>query len=222
MKKIGGIVVSLLLAIVTCGIVFERAAPVCKQASRIIAKEEGKVGELIRLEVKCEADDYYWLVVPESPDFEIYADGRKAVFSARKTGKYLFIASYCKNSKVTLLRHIIEIKGPPKPITPPGPDASILELIPYWCHNLKIKPEAREALATNFTKVASSASAGNYENVQELINHTAELNKPLGQKNLLDKITSYIVEKASSGELETMDQHIVLWNRIAVALNEST
>jgi hypothetical protein len=98
------------------------------------------------LAVEAEADDYMWIVVPVSEDFEIYADGQKAIFSARKPGSYLFIAAYCKDDKVSLLRHILVVKGPLKPIVPPGPNADILELVPYWCNKYSVPQDTSTKL----------------------------------------------------------------------------
>jgi len=219
LKRTISILTALLAAtIITC--TFVAAIPVQQQGpARIIAIEEAEVGQLVRLSVEADADDYMWIVVPESEDFEIYAEGQKAVFSARKPGSYLFIAAYCKNNKVSLLRHILVVKGPPKPIVPPGPDASILELIPYWCSQYNVSEETATTLSNNFSSAASRAAAGEFKEVQELLNATAALNKNTDARSLLDQITKYIVAKAQAGELETMEQHIILWNRISAALS---
>jgi len=222
MRRIFTVLGAILSAgILTCTVIALMTHPHAKQQgpARIIAKEQAEVGQLVRLSVEADADDYMWIVVPASEDFEIYAEGQKAVFSARKPGSYLFIAAFCKNNKVSLLRHILKVKGPPKPINPPGPNASILELIPYWCHKYNIPPETSATLSKNFSTVAAKAAAGGFESVQELISSTADLNKGTEATRLLDAITKYIVAKAQSGELETMQDHIMLWNRIAAALS---
>ena len=228
-RRIISITTATVCALVVCGIVCSVASTnlnIVQQEGdpRIVAPEEAQVGELVRLNIVATADDYQWIVVPGSPDFEIYAEGQKAVFSARSPGEYLFIAAYCKDNKVSLLRHILTVKGPLKPIVPPGPDSTIAELIPYWCATLKVSDETRETLRNNFSKAAASAAAGEFEDIQSFITATAELNKEAsvhaGTAALLDKITEYIVTKASVGELESLDQHILLWNKISAALGQ--
>lgn len=221
MKRAITITIALIsAAIVSCSFFAPFVLPKHQQGpARIIAQETAEVGQLVRLSVEAAADDYMWIVVPESEDFEIYAEGQKAIFSARKPGSYLFIAAYCQNNKVSLLRHILVVKGPPKPVTPPGPNASILELIPYWAHQYKIPEATTTTLANNFSSTAAKAAAGEYESVQDLIDATAALNKNTDARQLLDAITGYVVKKAQAGELETMEQHIMLWNRIAAALS---
>jgi len=220
--RITSALVATALAGVVCLFVFAHSMPQQEGDQRIIANAEAEVGELLRLEIQTQADDYHWLVVPSSPDFEIYAEGRKAVFSAREPGEYLFIAAYCVNNKVSLLRHSLKVKGPPEPIVPPGPDASVLKLIPYWCHTLEIPEESRAVLAKNFKSISEAATSGKFETVQELIAATAEVNRTVDPKlkELLDKISSYIVKQAGAGQLETVDQHILLWNKIALALKK--
>ena len=221
MKRVVTISTATLITFAVVGITISNFLPKHKRQqgpARIIAAEEAEVGQLVRLSVEADADDYMWIVVPASEDFEIYADGQKAVFSARKSGDYLFIAAYCKNNKVSLLRHILKVKGPPKPVVPPGPNSTILELVPYWAQKYNISKEVQAQLSDNFSRAASAAAAGQYSEVQELISATAQLNKTVGGEKLLDEITRFIVEKAQAGELETMEQHIVLWNRIAAAL----
>lgn len=200
--------------------------PTEQPKATISGPTNAQVGELVRLEVNVSADDFQWVVIPESTDFEITAN--KAVFSARREGVYLFIAAYCYRDKVYLLRHEITIGNPPPgpepgpgpgpPTPPPGPEADIQELIPYWCKTLNIPAETRVKLASNFSTTAAAASTGQYTNVQDLVAATASLNKPLGADELLDNITKYIVAKAQAGELETMNQHVILWNQISSAL----
>ena len=60
----------------------------------IHAQEMAEIGELVRFDLTSSvARSFMWLMVPEEIDFEIYDNGQRAVFSARKPGDYMFIVA---------------------------------------------------------------------------------------------------------------------------------
>ena len=178
-----------------------------------------RVGELVRLDVsESTGDSFRWLLIPDSiTDWEVYAEGRKAVFSAREPGEYRFIVACALSDSVDVLTHVIRVVGPP---TAPTTD-SLTSWIHYWMWSYELPRDQAEALADSFSTLAAR---NDLIEPQDWIKATAEANREaLGSDidawvPLLDKIGSALLKKAQDGELMTPEQHAAVWMEIAEGL----
>jgi hypothetical protein len=181
------------------------------------APTRGKVGELIRFDLtKSEADSFKWLAPGE--DFEVYANGTRAVFSARAPGEYTFTVAAALNGTVDVVKHTVTITGPPKkPET-----ASLAEWIPYWLYPMQLDKEEALMLAVSFEDVAERITA--ISTPKGIIEATAEANRTAlngslpAWKPLLVKVQASLANKARAGLLSTPEQHKETWNEIATGL----
>lgn len=200
----------------------DEVAPSTPQAKIIVdAPTRGKVGELIRFDLtKSTADSIKWLLRPESSDFESYDDGRKAVFSARTPGEYVFIIAVSKAGTVDVVTHTVTIEGPPE--KPTTPDLALW--IPYWLYNMQLPKEEALALAQGFELTASritplSTPEGIIKATSEA-NHAA-LGASIGAwQPLLVKLQAAMKNRAEAGQLVTPEQHKEMWLEIARGLRK--
>jgi len=207
------------------------------QATIIIhAPEVGEVGELVRFDVsESVAESFRWLVVPETGDFEVYNDGKNAVFSARRPGEYMFIVACAFKGTVDVATHVITIQGQeplppddnkPTPEVPEPEEGSSLDTwVTYWCASLQLpKHEARQ-LAESFESVAAMISADVGLKPQDIIEATSKANRAaLGDSidqwvPLLQQLQGALQKQAEEGNLVTVDQHTEVWRLVATGLN---
>lgn len=193
--------------------------PVNEEAKIVLeAPSTARVGELVRFDVSASvADSFKWLVIPPSQDFEVYAEGRKAVFSARGPGEYEFIVACAKNGTVDVVRHVIVVRAPPAhPITD-----SLEEWIPFWAYALTLPSSEAKKLASIYEEVA----ADNPQKPEDWIETTAAATRSSGinldlWKPLLKKIGDALLKKAHEGKLTTPEQHKAQWLEIAAGLRK--
>ena len=195
-----------------------------QQASATIvidAPTKGRVGELIRFDLtKSDADSIKWLLKPGSADFESYNDGRRAVFSARTAGEYMFIIAVAKGGTVDVVTHTVKIEGPPE-----KPESqSLADWIPYWLYDMQLPREEALALAQSFEETAERITA--LSTPQGIIEATGEANRvALGGsleawKPLLQKVKTALETRAKANTLTTPDQHKEAWREIAQGLRK--
>jgi len=201
------------------------------------AQELGEVGELIRFDVsESNAESFKWLLVPESVDFEVYDNGKRAVFSARKPGEYMFIVACAYKGTVDVTTHVVTIIGldpQPDPNDPddehpvvpqPAEGASLIEWMPYWCSQAKCPKDETMRLAASFESVAATISAGVNTTPQEIITATSEANRQaLGVSMqawmpVLQNLQAELKTRAEMGMLTTAEQHAETWREIAEGL----
>jgi hypothetical protein len=197
----------------------------------IQAPAEAEIGELVRLDVSdsC-AESYKWILVPKSVDFEVYDNGQRAVFSARKAGEYMFIVACAYEGTVDVAIHVIRVGNPtPKPgdypsVTKPEAKAAITEWLPYWC-SLTVRTEAEtRKLAGCFDGIAATISAGVYTTPEEIIKATREATREaLGDsleswKPVLLSLQDEFKARANAGTLASPEQHADLWRKVAAGL----
>jgi len=187
----------------------------------LVAPSTARVGELVRLDVTESAGkEFQWLVIPGSPDFEVYAQGRRAVFSARAAGEYRFVVACAVGDTVDVITHVITIIGPP----PEPTSQSLAEWIPFWMWQYDLPLEEKLALADSFEGIASRAQT--LHTAQDWIQATAESNKAvLGVRidawaPILDKIGAALYKMAQDGVLVTPEQHSAVWMEIASGLRK--
>jgi hypothetical protein len=199
----------------------------------IKAPTTGEVGELVRLDVsESRADDFKWILVPSTVDFEIYDDGKKAVFSARKPGDYMFIVACSNGGSVDVATCIVTITGnapaPPDSVVPvvpdPGAGATLTQTLPYWCSQQKRPQKEALQLAASFDSVAASISAGVNTDPRAIVELTAQTNRQaLGASMddwlpVLQRLQQELKLRAESGTLRTAEDHAQTWREIAQGL----
>lgn len=225
MKRLAQITfaVVLSLTLITPALSTPDAAPLLQDtAAQIVlnAPSTARVGELVRLDAsESSADSFKWLLVPESVDFEVYAEGRKAVFSARQSGEYLFIVAVARKGTVDVVTWLLRVIGPPEQ---PQPGDSISEHVVYWLWNLQVSDESKVKLADNFERIAEMGLG----EPQEWIYETSRSNRDvLGDeitawKPFLQKIGAELERLANEGQLTTPEEHTAVWRQIADGLRK--
>lgn len=197
----------------------------------INAPPTGAVGELIRLDVSnSTAESFRWVLVPDSVDFEVYDEGRHAVFSARKPGQYMFIVACAYKGTVDVVTHVINIGNVPDPqvkypvVEKPAEGAPLAMMIPYWCSQAKRSREETMKLAASFESIAATISAGVNTTPQAIIQATGDANRnALGDslenwKPVLQELQKELQKLAEEGKLTTAEQHAQVWREIAAGL----
>lgn len=197
----------------------------------IKAPIEAEIGELIRFDVSSSwAESFKWILVPLSGDFEVYNDGRCAVFSARKTGEYMFIVACAFEGTVDVTTHTVRVGNPtPRPgdypvVPEPAVAAPLSDWLSYWCSlTVRVESEARE-LADSFDGIAAAISAGVYTTPEEIIKATGEANRQaLGDsltawKPVLLSLQNEFKTRAIAGTLASPEQHANVWREVANGL----
>lgn len=187
----------------------------------LVAPTRGRVGELIRFDLtKTKADSIKWLLKPSSADFESYDEGRKAVFSARTPGEYMFIIAVAKGGQVNVITHTIKIEGPPKKPTTPD----LTQWIPYWLYPLQLPKEEALTLAQAFEDTANritplSTAEGIIEATREAT-HAALGTNTSAWSPLMAKLKSAMQNRAKEGKLITPEQHKEMWLEISHGLRK--
>jgi hypothetical protein len=180
-----------------------------------------KVGELVRLDASAStATSYKWLTNPVSADFEVFAGGRKAVFSARKPGSYTFTLAVAYKDTVDVVSFTVIVEGP---IAPPTTE-SLEAWIPYWRADMDLPEDKLEALAVSFEQISLKMTV--LATPEVIIKASAEANRAaLGDSlpqfiPLLQKIQASLEKLAKSGQLKTPEQHAAVWQEIARGLRK--
>jgi len=192
----------------------------------INAQEVAEVGELVRFDLtESTAESFKWILVPDAADFEVYRDGQRAVFSARKPGRYMFIIGCAYEGTVDVAVHIVTVEGNEPPIIPrPDVNASSDKWVAYWCAVNRLPKDEAENLAGSFESVAAQIAADVLQEVDDIIAATSNANKQaLGDSlpawlPVLRELQTTMKTLAGQGKLETPDQHQALWGEIAKGL----
>lgn len=210
----------------------EEAKPQEEVAKIVIrAPEVAEIGELVRFDVSAsKAESFKWLLVPETADFEVYNNGKRANFSARKTGEYMFIVSCAYKGTVDVVTHTVTVGTPvPKPgdypiVEKPDAGAAIVEWVPYWC-SLTVRPEEEtRKLAESFEGIAATIAAGVNTTPEAIIKATSEANqRALGDsieawKPVLLSLQNEFKNRANAGTLVSPKQHGEMWREVATGL----
>lgn len=192
------------------------------KAAKIVlnAPSSARVGELVRLDAsESSADSFKWVLVPESVDFEVYAEGRKAVFSARSPGEFLFVLGVAKDGTVDVVTFKITVYGPPDA---PSDVADVPGHIRYWLWSTQGSEEARMLLADAFDRVAqmglSEPSAWIYETKRAVDDALGE-EKPQWDA-FLKQVGGYMGELGNAGIMIEPEDHRNVWLQIAATLRE--
>ena len=192
----------------------------------IDAQEIAEVGELVRFDLtKSVAETFKWILVPEVADFEVYGDGQRAVFSARKPGSYMFIIGCAYEGTVDVAVHIVTVEGnDPPDVLRPDAKASLDKWVSYWCSVNSLPKDEAEKLAGSFEGVAAQIAADVLQEAGDIIKATSEANKQALGDSLSDwlpvlrELQTTMKTLAGQGKLTTPDQHQALWGEIAKGL----
>lgn len=185
------------------------------------------VGELVRLDLRESIiGGVQWRVLPETPDFEVIEDGRRAFFSSRVPGSYLFIVAGAKGDTALLTHHTIVVAGDvPGPGPGPNPPA-VKTLAEQVTDAVKALPDY-EGKATHVKGVAQvfrKMAEGSDISVDQILEATAVANSAvLGDKleawiPVLDKLGVLLDAMVDGGKLNTRDEYKATWLEIAKGL----
>lgn len=187
----------------------------------INAQETAEVGELVRFDLtESTAESFKWILVPEAVDFEVYCEGQRAVFSARKPGSYMFIIGCAYEGTVDVAVHIVTVEGD----DPPDVTASLDKWVSYWCSVNALPKDEAGKLAGSFESVAAQIAADVLQEAEDIIKATSDANKQaLGDSlsnwlPVLRELQTTMKTLAGQGKLTTPDQHQALWGEIAKGL----
>jgi hypothetical protein len=209
----------------------------------IQAQEIAEIGELVRFNLsESTAQSFKWLMVPEAVDFEVYDDGRRAVFSAREAGDYLFIVACACDGAVDVAIHIVTVEEPIEPppipddpVTPddeypnvsqPAVNATLDKWTAYWCSANKLPQDETERLAASFESIAAQIASGVLQKADDIIKATADVNREALGESLSDwlpvlrELQIAMQRLAGQGQLSNPDQHQALWLEIAKGLRQ--
>ena len=177
------------------------------------------VGELIVLDASNSlVDDLIWKVVPETQDFQVFEDGKRAALSSRHEENYLVTIAGAKAGKAFLVQQVIPIfpNGP----TPNGaPVTDKIKKLVFRIPSYEGKEEHAKGLARIFRETAESTSTESMLEATAVAN-TAFLGDRLEEwKPLLTELKKEFDARLAAGELETPEQYRTLWFQIADGLD---
>lgn len=193
-----------------------------EQTAKIVlnAPSSARVGELVRLDASASsADSFKWVLVPESVDFEVYAEGKKAIFSAREKGTYLFIVAAARGGSVDIKTIKIEIKGPP---SEPEDVSDVRGHVKFWLEQNPVSDASRHKLADAFTRIAEMGlgepEAWIYE-TKRAVDEALGDDKPKWEP-FLRNLGKYMGQLGADGVMTDAEGHKRVWLDIAAALRE--
>ena len=195
---------------------------VVEQTAKIVLKapSSARVGELVRLDASASsADSFKWVLVPESVDFEVYAEGKKAIFSAREKGEFLFVIAAARGGTVDIKTVKVVVKGEPEP---PADESDVKAHVKFWLEVDPMPDDVRNKLADAFTRISemglSEPEAWIYE-TKRAIDEALGADKPKFEP-FLRKLGKYMGELGASGQMSDAEGHKRVWLEIAAALRE--
>lgn len=203
MKKYYYLAISLVVLLSTCVYFYMQMQVTAK--IDLAAPAEAQIGELVTLDASnSEAVSFVWKVIPKTQDFKIIDDGKRAFFTSRKAGVYLFVVAAAKDDTVDCVIHEIRVTV----------EDEFMLMVKSW---LPAQPDPKilQALARSF--IAST----NTEDVDTLIKQTSVANQAvLGNKltqykPFLIKLSKYLKQNYSD---KSLDEHITLWLKLAETL----
>lgn len=185
------------------------------------APSTARVGELVRLDAsQSTADTFKWVLVPESVDFEVYAEGKKAVFSARSPGTFQFVLGIAKSGTVDVIVHTIHILGPPDE---PTDIRNVESHVAFWLWSVQASDEEKQSLADAFDKVAEmglgEAPAWIYETKRAVEDALGDA-KPRWD-TFLKQLGGYMQQLGEAGVMIEPDEHAQIWREIAEAIRKN-
>lgn len=184
------------------------------------AQDTAEIGELIRLDAsESEVDGITWQIIPDTPDFEVIEDGRRAFFSSRVPGEYLIIIAAAKDGIPYLEHHSLTVIGE---LPEPGPE-TVAAKVRRWAADVEPyegKDAHQKALAGVFQKLAEADEIS----VDDMLEATATANTAvLGDSldywlPLLEPLGEELDALMEAGKLETRSDYAKVWTEISKGL----
>ncbi len=213
----------------------EQTTPV--NTAKIILPEELEIeiGELGVLDAtKSNGVSFIWHCIPEGLNVQVYANGRKLMFSSSRVGRYTCIVSSAYNDDVDQKLVIVTVhpvgydpdNPNPKPPTPVPDNGTLASKIPLWAVSVSSMGKVTEAkaLAAAFDRVAVQIEAGTLvtaDDVQDATRRATEgaLGGAQAQwKSFLNNLQDYLKVEKRRGTLVTVEDHVRVWREISSAL----
>lgn len=184
----------------------------------ITAPTEVKLGDLVILEVTGEAAaSYKWKIVPESDNFLVIDNGKRAVFSHGIEGNFMFILAAAKDGDVDVVTHDLRVVGKPS-------YSGIETKVRQWVRGVNTTKDEAEKLANSFKTVAMVARSGQIRDIEGFIQATKVANQDAIGANLESwapfraALNQELTSKHEAGELPDLDAHIQYWIELSEAL----
>jgi len=189
-------------------ITFEEEEEEEKVILSLVAPNVCKIGELVTLDASASsAASFEWKIKPESLNFVVIENGKRAFFSSSENGDYIFFVAAAKENAVSCIIHSLRVEG--QPISD-----KFTTLIRSWLPK-NSNPLLLEALSRSFEESAKA------KDIETLIKMTAVANRAVLGVNL-DQYKSFLIsfseylQKNYQGK--SLEEHVALWLKIAAAL----
>lgn len=190
------------------------------------APDQCDVGELVRLDLRdSTVEGIVWQCIPDTPDFEVIEDGRRAFFASREPGSYMFLIAGAKGGVPFLIHHIVTVAGG---APAPGPDGNVGlgPKVAGWVKKVAEYPN-RKAHAAGMAGVFSKLAEAPDVKVEQILEATALANSAVLGADLekwvpfLDDLGNELDAMVAAGSLTTREQYKAVWLDIAKALDKA-
>lgn len=201
--------------------------PVDPNAAHVVvaAPTAVRVGELAIIDVSASnADSFSWKVQPETNNFVVIDEGRRAVFSAESPGTYLFFIAAAKDGTVDSEIHTIQVGGGGPG---PAPTVNLAAKVPQWIAKVQSPTKRDDALklAQSFSSVAAMITP----NMQPtaILDATVKSNRDALGGNIkhwepfLIDLQAELEALAAAGALNDAEAHATQWRVISAALSDA-
>lgn len=188
--------------------------------------ETAKIGQLVILDAgESYVDSFKWEVSPKTDNFIVIDEGKRAIFSGDKPGKYTFWVAGALNKTVDLESFTVTIEG----VVPPEPGPTGLEAkIRDWLKLVKSESWASEAtaVASSFHSISQQISQGVLRSPDDVIKATAISNRAtLGNSGPAwagfgEELRKELNTMSAAGKLPDMPTHAALWAQIGTTLEK--
>lgn len=201
------------------GIVAGQDAVEVEPTFAVDIQDECEVGELVRMSADGSVDGIRWEIKPDSPDFEVIGDGRRAFFSGRTPGEFLIIVAGAKGGQPFLHYQTLTVRGDPTPVSElTGKIYTALKKLPKDVNKAKVKQ-----VAGVFRKMANSDTP-----VEKMLEATALANSAVIGDDIeswvpfLEDLGTELDSLVEAKKLDTRDQYKSAWLEIAGALERGS
>jgi len=206
--------------------------PIVNSKAEIIIEgpTEIKIGQLARLTVeKSNSKTFKWKVLPATDNFQVYDDGRRAVFSSPVMGEFVFIVAGANDGDVDVMTLTLRVTNEggvgPSP-TPVNPATGLAGKVYEWSKAITSANKKAEAgkLAESFSNIAKQIQDGQLITADQIVAATKSGNQAaLGNAlqswvPFLEQLQKEMKTQAEAGLLVTPEQHAIMWRQIAEGL----
>jgi len=198
--------------------------PVVKAEITIDGETEASVGDLVVLSVEqSKATSFKWIMIPESDNFLVIDDGKRAVFSSGVGGQFQFVVACALNDTCDVIVHTLVIDG--EPVTPVD---SLTRRLKGYCDQIDSATKKDDCLklAQSFSSIALIADQGKLTTIEEIIEATFNSNQDALGSSLDDwlpfrnGLATELKTLAENGQLPDVQAHIDMWKKISSTLKE--